>query len=104
MIKLAPPPKHLAKESKKLWQDTIESFELEDFHLRLLQSACECWDRITEARTLLDKEGSFYIDRFKQPREHPAAKTERDNRIIHARLLRELGLDLADPDPPRPKR
>ena len=104
MSKLTKPPNHLSKESKEFWRETVSSFELEDFHLRLLQSACESWDRITEARTLLKKEGTFYLDRFKQPREHPAAKTERDNRIIHARLLRELGLELADPDPPRPRR
>ena len=104
MNKISPAPEHLTEESKKFWEETVSSFELEEFHLRLLQSACETWDRILEARTLLDKEGPFYIDRFKQPKEHPAAKTERDNRIIHARLLRELGLDLADPDPPRPKR
>src|SRR3954447_1015673 len=39
-----------------------------------------------------------YLDRFKQPRGRPEIAIERDSRLRFARLLRELALDVSDPD------
>ena len=98
------PPKHLSKEAKQLWSDILEDYDLESHHLKLLQSMCEVWDRIVEARERVKKDGAYYTDRFDQPREHPALKIEKDNRILLARLLRKLNLDLEVSDGPRPPR
>ena len=98
-------PKHLQTEGRKFWKKVLDDFDLQDnHHLKLLEQACHCLDRQQQAREVIEAEGIFIHDRFLQRREHPAAKTERDNKIIFARLIRELGLDLHDPAEPRPKR
>jgi len=98
------PPAHLKTGGKKLWQEVTAKYELEAHHLRLLESACGCWDRVTEARAALRKDGAFVPDRFGQLKEHPAAKAERDNKILLMRLVRELGLDLTTDEAPRARR
>jgi hypothetical protein len=76
----------------------LEEWQLEQHHEKLLTLAAESWDRVIEAREIIDSEGLVFLDRFGQPKEHPAAGIERDNRIAFARLLRELDLD-AGPEP-----
>ena len=100
---LPKPPAHLQPETKRWWKDIVEGFELESHHLRLLQAACESWDRMQSARAVLDAQGVSYVDRFDAPRARPEVAVERDAKISFARLLRELGLDAAPgPDAPRP--
>ena len=91
-------PSHLSQESKNFYRKVVSEFEFEDHHLKILQAACETWDRITEARVEVAKTGVFFLDRWGQPRENPAVKSERDSRVVFARLLRELNLDIAAPD------
>jgi phage terminase small subunit len=76
----------------------METYELEQHHERLLAAAAETWDRAQEAREAIAKHGAFYNDRFGAPRAHPAITAERDAKILFARLLRELRLDLDAPD------
>ncbi|MCB2184018.1 MAG: hypothetical protein KQH63_18485 [Desulfobulbaceae bacterium] len=95
---------HLQNEGKRFWRKVLNEFQLEDsHHLKILQVACECLDRITEARAEVEKEGAYIKDRFNQTKEHPGQKTERDNKILFARLIRELQLDIP-PEDPRPPR
>lgn len=103
MKKRAPAaPKHLTAAARKWWRTVTTEFELESHHLHLLQAAAELWDRSQQARTVVAKEGPLTVDRFGQSREHPAAKLERDSKIAFARILRELALDVAAPETPRP--
>lgn len=60
----------------------------------LLQAAAESWDRIQEAREILAREGSIVTDRYGKPKAHPAVGIERDARVVFARLVRELELDV----------
>ena len=96
------PPEHLREPTKEWWRTTVADFELEDHHLRLLRLACEAWDRGQEAREALVEHGLTYEDRFLQPKARPEVAIERDSRLAFARLLRELALDVADPDHSRP--
>lgn len=91
-------PAHLAKSTAAWWRSVVAEYRLEDHHVRLLTLACEAWDRAQEARTTLEAEGSYFIDRFKQPKVHPAIAVERESRVSFARLLRELDLE-GDPQP-----
>jgi len=91
-------PAHLAKPTAAWWRSVVAEYRLEDHHVRLLTLACEAWDRAQEARTTLEAEGSYFIDRFKQPKAHPAIAVERESRVSFARLLRELDLE-GDPQP-----
>ena len=95
-------PEHLSGESKTFWQETVEAFNLDAHHLKELEAACTSLDRIAEARAEVEKAGAYFTDRFGQPKEHPGMKVERDNKILFARLIRELGLDLEQPETPRP--
>jgi phage terminase small subunit len=64
--------------------------------------AAESWDRCTEAREILKREGLTFDDRFGQPKARPEVAIERDSRIAFARLLRELSLDVSSPEENRP--
>lgn len=98
-------PSHLKPPTRAWWLEVVTEYELESHHVRILTLASEAWDRGQEARKVLEKEGLTYIDRFDQPKARPEVAIERDARISFARLVRELGLDLGQPDedqrPPR---
>jgi P27 family predicted phage terminase small subunit len=91
------PPAHLTTETLEWWQSVVETFELEEHHLRLLTLAGEAWDRCQQAREALQVHGLVYTDRFGQPHSRPEIAIERDARIGFARLLRELALDVEPP-------
>jgi P27 family predicted phage terminase small subunit len=91
------PPAHLSPSSAKWWTSTVEAYELHEHHLRLLQLACEAWDRSQEARELLDREGLTVPGVEGGLKTHPAVAIERDSRLAVARLVRELDLDLEPP-------
>ncbi len=93
----APTPKHLRPATQRWYRAVVREFVLEDHHLKLLQAAAEAWDRLTEARETLERDGSYYRDRFGCPRPHPALRTENDARISFCRTLRELDLDVEPP-------
>ena len=96
-------PKHLTAPTRQWWEAVCEQWELEDHHRRLLTLAGESWDRAVQARKAIAEQGLTYNDRFGTPRARPEISIERDSRLAFARLLRELGLDVAEPDsrPPR---
>ena len=91
---LPQPPDHLSGEAKEWWSDVLRDYSLEPHHLRLLQSACEAWDRMQQARqALADHGGLTFTDERGTIRAHPAEAMERNARIAFARLVRELDLD-----------
>ena len=93
-----PRPQHLQDEGCAFWQAILSDYDLDEgHHLKLLELACESLDRIAQARRHLRKHGCFFLDRFKQLKENPSGKVERDNKVLFARLMRELGLDLEPP-------
>lgn len=97
------PPAHLRPSSKRWWSAIASEYELEPQHLALLDQAAKCLDRIESAREILDRDGVVTQDRFGCAKPHPAMAVELQNKTIFARLVREIGLDVTDPDsrPPR---
>jgi phage terminase small subunit len=91
-------PGHLKTATKEWISKILNNYELEDHHINLLILAGECWDRIIEARAEVKKEGAYYKDRWGCPKSNPALADERNNRIVFARLLRELNLSEESPD------
>jgi len=90
---------------RKFWKDIHAQFEIRDsHHLRLLEEACSCLDVIERALNEIRESGSFYTDRFGQPRSHPGYDLIKAYRTLFARLLRELGLDVEPPPESRPPR
>jgi len=92
MIKKA--PKFLSAKSREFFREVINVYQLEDFHIKLLILACESLDQIEIARLQIEKEGSYYINRFDEPRPHPALKEFKDNKIIFAKLIKQLDLEV----------
>lgn len=88
------PPKHLSAEATEWWCDVVRDYALETHHIRLLQAACESWDRMAQARRELEAHGALtFADERGVIRTHPAVAVERDSTIRFARLVRELDLD-----------
>jgi P27 family predicted phage terminase small subunit len=88
------PPVHLSPEGKRLWQQLFADYALDDAAgLLLLQSACEAFDRLQEARKVLAKDGAVMTDRWGQKKPHPAAGIERDARNQLHSALRLLKLE-----------
>ena len=95
-------PEYLQQPTREWYARVMSDYALEDHHRKLLTLACEAHDRCTQARTALAEHGLTYTDRFGAPRSRPEVAIERDSRIAFARLLRELALDIEEPESPRP--
>jgi P27 family predicted phage terminase small subunit len=89
-------PAHLRADTAAWWKSVVRDYILQPHKLRLLQAACEAWDRLQQAREILARDGLTVEGREGGIRPHPAVAIERDARIGFARLVREL--DLADDD------
>ncbi len=76
----------------------MEGWHLEPHHIRLLTLAAESFDRAAECRRVIQKEGLISKDRYGQPRLHPAADEERRAKALFASLLKQLNLDVGDPE------
>jgi hypothetical protein len=48
-------PKHLLPETQHWYRSICEQYVLESHHRRLLQLACEAWDRSREAREVIGR-------------------------------------------------
>ncbi len=86
-------PGYLRPSSRAWWERTASAYHLEDHHLHLLTLAATALDRAEEARVVIEVSGAVYVDRFGQPKAHPAVGIERDARIGFARLVHQLDLD-----------
>ena len=91
-----PAPKHLRPATREWWTAVVKDYMLEAHHLRLLQAACECWDRLQQAREILLKDGLTTATETGL-KAHPCVAIERDSRLSFARLVRELDLDIEAP-------
>ena len=91
-------PKHLKAGTKTWVKKILGDYELESHHVKILFTAAETWDRITQARERIEKEGAYFTDRWLCPKSHPALADERNGRVIFARLIRELNLSEENPD------
>jgi P27 family predicted phage terminase small subunit len=88
-----PPPDHLSEQSKEWWRAVNEQYDLEPHALLLLKVAAETWDRLQQAREVIDREG-LTVPTKNGLKTHPAIGIERDSRLAFARIVRELNLDL----------
>jgi phage terminase small subunit len=86
------PPSHLSPSMRQWWRDLNRTFDFEPHQLKILRLACEAYDRAQQARSVLQKRGLTYTDRFGAPKPRPEVAIERDARIGFARLVRELSL------------
>jgi phage terminase small subunit len=100
------PPSFLGKKGRNFFNKTAERYNFYDQHgIELLTHAAEVLDRLEELRKRIDGEGLLVANRFGELRENPAVKVERDQKILFARLVRELNFDTPEEEeytrPPR---
>ncbi len=98
------PPDSLSTAAKKWWRAIQSEFAIADpGGLLVLTTALEAYDRMVEAKALIDEQGLTVLDRFEQRKPHPAVVIERDCRGQMLMALRHLSLDL-EPLETRPGR
>jgi len=95
-------PMDLKKNGAAFWKAANAETIFEDAHdiARLLMAA-KILDEIAEAEAAVADAGMIILDRYGRPKEHPAVKIIRDDRILFCRIIRELALDIITPDEPR---
>jgi phage terminase small subunit len=101
--RLPRPPKYLKPTTRRWWKQVVETWTLDEHHIKLLTLAAASWDRCEQARQALDQFGLTWTDeKLNRLSPRPEVAVERDSRIAFARLLRELDLDTETPTGPRP--
>jgi phage terminase small subunit len=95
-------PRSLKATGKALWVTVVTDLELEPYQLATLRLACECLDRIDAARLAIQEHGLVIAGRFGL-KSNPACDLETKNKVVYARLMREIGLDALEMDAARPK-
>lgn len=98
-MKLPRPPKHLSAEAKRIWRQVVAGWELDEGALLVLRQALEAFDRLNQARELIDHEGIVVTDPSGRRRAHPALAVEKEARLALLRAWRQLGLDVEPPGP-----
>jgi len=97
-------PTHLRASTRKWWTSIADRYELEPQHYNILTLAAEALDRCEEAREAIAKVGPYFKTKSGNIKPHPALAVERDNRVVFARLVRELNLNVDEPSDARPPR
>ena len=95
------PPKHLTKEAKKIWRQLCKEWEFEPDQLLILRVGLEAFDRLQEARLVLNTEGltitSITGKGVARKSKHPALEAEKTSRAGFLQAMRMLGLDISSP-------
>jgi hypothetical protein len=92
----------LEPETAAWVKSVLQTWELEEHHVRLLLLAAHHFDRAQNARQEIEKKGATFLDRFGCPKVRPEVLIEKDSSICFCRILRELALDIELPETPRP--
>lgn len=98
-------PKHLSPEARRWWRKLQEEYVIEDAGgLLVLLAGLEAFDAMRNAQKQIAQEGACVVDRFGQPKPHPATVIERDSRAQLLGAIKQLCLDLEPlrPGPGRP--
>ena len=75
-------PSGISPRSSRLWRAVVAEYELSDAELEVLRSACEQLDRADEAAAILKRHPLVVVDRYGNPRAHPAIEVERKARGV----------------------
>lgn len=97
MMDARKPPHHLSPDTQFWWAEVMSDYELDAHHVRLLTMACESWDTNETARRLIAEQGMTFKDDRGNLRLNPAVQVAKDAKIVFARIIRELDLDVAPP-------
>ena len=94
----APKIDHLTRASEAWFRQIERDYDLESHHLRILLVAAEMWDRSASARDAIAEHGTMVLDRYNCWKANPACEVERSSKTLFLKAIRELGLDIEEPD------
>lgn len=98
-------PDNLAENGRKWAQNIIKAFDFDEHELQAVWMAANCLDRIASAQGEIAVHGAVVENRYHELKTNPAVVIERDNKILFARLCRELNLfDTKIPDSRIPRK
>lgn len=90
-------PRGLKSAGRRLWESTVEEFDLAEHELGLLREVCRTADALDALQVVVDRDG--VLDESAQGRRaHPALVELRQQRITFARLVAQLGIPAGDED------
>lgn len=93
--RIAPAPKNLSAEARKLWRSLCEEYGVDDAAgLAILAAGLEAHDRMRGAQAAIKKDGATFRDRFSQLQSHPAIRIEAASRAAWLAALKQLNFDL----------
>jgi hypothetical protein len=96
-------PPGLGDAGATLWRQTVDSFELAEHELVLLEQICHTLDAISILQQRLD--AADVLDERYNGRVHPCLPELRQQRLALGRLLRQLGIPgLEAPGKPKLRR
>jgi phage terminase small subunit len=96
-------PSHLKSNTQAWFDEIVASFELESHHLKILQLAAEAWDTYEAASDAIAENGMTFVNlKHGDIKPRPEVAVMQNSRIAFLRALRELNLDVAPPESPRP--
>lgn len=96
-------PKHLRPATRAWFDQIVRDFELESHHILILRIAAESWDAYEAAREAIAEHGPTFVNlKHGDIKPRPEVAIMQNSRIAFLRALRELNLDVAPPDAPRP--
>ena len=96
MPDLPQPPDHLSADAAAWWREVLRDYSLEPHHVRLLQLACEAWDRARQAQaeltahgalTFRDEDGNLYVNGRKFSSEPTPSSIAADRNRRHIATL-----------------
>jgi len=100
MYKKPAAPVGISSEAREWWKKLTEAYVFADpDSIMLLQSIMSCFDRVNQARALVEKEGLVVHNRFGEAQPHPALRVENAARDAMHRALKQLGLEEVPANP-----
>ena len=84
--------KPLSGIAKKVFDDLTSIYKLDDSALYLARIIAVCWDHLTQAEAMLERDGLVVQGRYGQLVTHPANDIVKSNRNQVMRALRQLNL------------
>lgn len=99
VVRSKPPraPATLSAEAKRIWRNMNAEWTFDGQALLILKVALEAYDRLQEARRILDAVGCTYTTGTGFEREHPLVKIEKEARNGFLAAWRMLNLDIEPP-------
>jgi len=90
----AVPPSDLSADAAQRWSALVEEFGVRDAAgLETLHVGLRSFDVSQTLAAVLERDGPIFLDRFGQPRAHPALPALRDARALYLHAIRWMNFD-----------